>query len=54
MASPNTVNLAAKLIAVDPKLTSVQTIHLIVAGATPSADGRRHTIDAKHSIELLH
>ncbi len=54
MASPNTVNLAAKLIALDPKLTPEQTIHLIVAGATPSADGQRHSIDAKRSVELLH
>jgi hypothetical protein len=54
MASPNTVNLAAKLIALDPKLTPQQTIHLIVEGATPSADGRRHNIDPKQSVELLH
>jgi subtilisin family serine protease len=54
MASPNTVNLAAKLIALDPKLTPEQTIHLIVAGATASDDGRRHNIDEKHSVDLLH
>jgi subtilisin family serine protease len=54
MASPNAVNLAAKLIALDPKLTPQQTIHLIVEGATPSADGRRHNIDPKRSVELLH
>ena len=54
MASPNAVNLAAKLIALDPKLTPEQTIHLIVEGSTPSADGRRHNIDAKRSVELLH
>jgi hypothetical protein len=54
MASPNTVNLAAKLIALDPKLTPEETIHLIVAGATTSADGRRHDIDPKRSVELLH
>jgi hypothetical protein len=53
MASPNTVNLAAKLIALDPKLTPEQTIHLIVDGATPSPDGRRHNIDEKHSVDLL-
>jgi hypothetical protein len=53
MASPNVVNLAAKLIALDPKLTPAQTIHLIVAGATPSEDGRRHNIDPKRSVELL-
>ena len=54
MASPNTVNLAAKLLALDPKLTPEQVIHLIVAGATPSEDGRRHNIDEKRSVELLH
>lgn len=53
MASPNTANLAAKLIAIDPKLTPAQTIHLIVAGATPSPDGRRHNINPKKSVELL-
>ena len=53
MASPNAVNLAAKLIALDPKLTPEQTIHLMVAGASPSADGRRHNIDEKKSVELL-
>ena len=54
MASPNAVNLAAKLLALDPKLTPPETIHLIVSGATPSADGRRHNIDPKRSVELLH
>lgn len=53
MASPNATNLAAKLIALDPKLTPEQVIHLIVAGSTPSADGRRHNIDEKRSVELL-
>jgi subtilisin family serine protease len=53
MASPNTANLAAKLIALDPKLTPVETIALIRAGATPSADGRRHLIDPKASVALL-
>jgi hypothetical protein len=53
MASPNVVNLAAKLIALDPKLTPQQTIQLIVSGATASADGRRHNIDPKRSVELL-
>ena len=53
MASPNTVNLAAKLLALDPKLAPPQVIKLIVDGATPSADGRRHNIDPKHSVALL-
>ena len=54
MASPNTVNLAAKLLALDAKLTPEQVIHLIVAGTTPSEDGRRHNIDEKRSVDLLH
>jgi subtilisin family serine protease len=53
MASPNTANLAAKLIALDPKLTPVETIKLIVDGATTTPDGRRHNIDAKASVALL-
>jgi len=53
MASPNTVNLAAKLLALDPGLTPRQVIQLIVDGATASADGRRHNIDPKRSVELL-
>jgi hypothetical protein len=53
MASPNTVNLAAKLIALDPKLTPIEVIKLIVNGSTPSADGRRHNIDPQRSLALL-
>ena len=53
MASPNTANLAAKLIALDPTLRPVDTIRLIVAGATASDDGRRHNIDPKASVALL-
>jgi subtilisin family serine protease len=53
MASPNTANLAAKLIALDPKLTPVETIKLIVDGATTTPDGRRHNIDPKASVALL-
>ena len=54
MASPNVTNLAAKLFALDPSLTPAQVIDLIKQGATASEDGRRHLIDAKRSIELLH
>jgi hypothetical protein len=53
MASPNVANLAAKLIALDPALTPAQTIALIRKGATPTADGRRHNIDPKRSVQLL-
>jgi subtilisin family serine protease len=53
MASPNVVNLAGKLFALDPSLTPEQVIRLICAGASASADGRRHLIDEKKSLELL-
>ncbi len=53
MASPNAVNLAAKLIALDPKLTPKETIALMEEGATTSSDGRLKTIDPKVSVELL-
>ncbi len=53
MASPNVVNLAAKLIALDPKLTPEQTIALMKQGATTSADGRMHLIDPKATLALL-
>jgi subtilisin family serine protease len=53
MASPNVVNLAAKLIAVNPALRPAQVIELIKQGATTSEDGRRHLIDEKRSMALL-
>jgi subtilisin family serine protease len=53
MATPNVVNLAAKLFAVDPSLTPAKVIDLIRRGATTSADERLHLIDSKRSVELL-
>ena len=53
MASPNVVNLAAKLFALDPSLTPAKVVELIRQGATSSEDGRRHLIDEKRSVELL-
>jgi subtilisin family serine protease len=53
MASPNVVNLAAKLFALDPTLTPAQVIELIRQGASASEDGRRHLIDEKRSVALL-
>jgi subtilisin family serine protease len=53
MATPNVVNLAAKLFALDPSLTPAQVIDLIKRGATTSEDGRRHLIDEKRSVALL-
>ncbi len=54
MASPNVVNLAAKLIALDPALTPEQTIDLMRKGADNSANGRLHVINPKATIALLH
>jgi subtilisin family serine protease len=53
MASPNVVNLAAKLFALDPALTPARVIELIRQGASTSEDGRRHLIDEKTSVALL-
>jgi subtilisin family serine protease len=53
MASPNVVNLAAKLFALDPSLTPEQVISLIKRGASATEDGRRHLIDEKRSVALL-
>lgn len=53
-ASPQTANLAAKLFALDPKLTVAQVIKLIQNGAdTSEADQRLKLINPKNSIELL-
>ena len=53
MATPNVVNLAAKLFALDPSLMPAQVVELIKQGATTSEDGRRHLIDEKRSVALL-
>ena len=53
MASPNVVNLAAKLFALDPTLTPAQAIALIRQGATDTPDGRRHLMDEQRSVALL-
>jgi hypothetical protein len=53
MASPNVVNLAAKLFALDPSLTPEQAIDLIKRGADRSSDGRIHVINPKATVLLL-
>ncbi len=53
MASPNVVNLAAKLFALDPSLTPSQVVELIKRGASTSENGRLHLIDEKRSVALL-
>jgi len=53
MASPNVVNLAAKLMAIDPDLTVAETIQLIKEGCDRSTDGRINLINPQKSIALL-
>ncbi|MFN0010906.1 MAG: S8 family serine peptidase [Phycisphaerales bacterium] len=57
MAAPNVANLAAKLFALDPKLSSKDVVDLMMKGADPmpgssEADGRL-LINPKKSVELL-
>jgi subtilisin family serine protease len=51
MASPNAANLAAKIIAVNPKLSPTQVIEIIRATADKTADGGRNLINPKKTIE---
>lgn len=53
MAAPAVVNLAAKMLALDPALTPPEVIRMIIAGADTSADGRLHVINPKTSIGML-
>jgi hypothetical protein len=53
MAAPQVTNLAAKLLAIDPKLSPSEVIDLIRRGSDVSQDGRRHLMNPKRSMELL-
>ncbi|MFN8179806.1 MAG: S8 family serine peptidase [bacterium] len=55
MASPNVVNLAAKLIALDPSLKPAETVKLILDGCDVKKEGDRtmRIINPKKSAELL-
>jgi subtilisin family serine protease len=50
MASPQVVNLAAKILTVNPKLTPTQVIALIRDNADKTADGRRTLINPKKTL----
>jgi subtilisin family serine protease len=50
MASPQVANLAAKILAVSPKLTPPQVIALIRDTADTTADGRRTLINPKKAV----
>jgi len=53
MASPQVVNLAAKILAIDPKLGPEQVIALIRDNADKTADGRRTLINPKKTIAAV-
>lgn len=54
MASPNVINLAAKLLALDPSLQPNEIIELIEAGATKSEGSKELLlIHPKRTVELL-
>jgi subtilisin family serine protease len=54
MASPNALNLAAKLLALDPALTPARVIELMKEGATPrEGDPSFLLINPQQSVELL-
>jgi hypothetical protein len=55
MASPNVVNLAAKLIALDPSLTPEEVVALIVEGSDEVREGDAvmRIIHPRRSAELL-
>ena len=50
MASPQVANLAAKILAVNPKLTPPQVIAIIRDTSDKTADGRRHLINPKKAV----
>ena len=50
MASPNVVNLAAKILAVNAGLTPPEVIRIIRDTADATQDGRRHLINPKKAI----
>jgi len=51
MASPQVANLAAKMLAVNPKLTPAQVIAIIRDTSTKTPDGRRNLIDPKKAVQ---
>lgn len=50
MASPQVANLAAKILAIDPRLKPTEVIKLIRDTADTTPDGRRHLINPKKAI----
>ncbi len=53
MASPQVVNLAGKMLAINPKLTPPEVIALIRDNADKTADGRRILINPKKTVAAV-
>lgn len=53
IAAPAVTNLAAKLLAIDPSLTPVLLVKLILEGASMSQDGKQRVLNPRQSISLL-
>jgi subtilisin family serine protease len=53
MAAPNVANLAGKLLALDPSLTTDDLIGLIKLGTDRSPEGRVNRINPRRSVALL-
>jgi subtilisin family serine protease len=53
MAAPQVANLAAKLLAVDPKLTPPALVRIIVDSADRTADGRRVLMNPKKALAAV-
>jgi hypothetical protein len=51
MAAPQVTNLAAKMLAVNPRLAPSQVIAIIVATADKSADGRRTLVNPAKAVQ---
>ncbi|MEO8060578.1 MAG: S8 family serine peptidase, partial [Burkholderiales bacterium] len=50
MAAPQVTNLAAKMLAVNPRLTPTQVIEIMVGTAEKTADGRRTLINPAKAV----
>ena len=53
MSSPNVVNLAAKILAINPEMTPREVVDLVKAGAETSDDGRITLINPKTTLEMM-
>jgi subtilisin family serine protease len=51
MAAPQVSNLAAKMLAVNPRLTPVDLVRLITETADRTADGRRVLVHPRRAVE---